>query len=81
MDCVLFFKIGKFYEMYHMDADIGVNELGFAYMKGEQAHAGFPEQSFDRMVTQLVAKGFKVRLGSCFNASVLYADWLVDDYR
>lgn len=59
-DCVLFFKVGTFYELYHMDADIGVTELGFTYMKGDFAHSGFPEQSYDRMVTSLVAKGFKV---------------------
>jgi DNA mismatch repair ATPase MutS len=32
-DCVLFFKVGKFYELYHMDAVTGVNELGLQYMK------------------------------------------------
>lgn len=32
-DCVLFFKVGKFYELYHMDAVVGVKELGFSYMK------------------------------------------------
>ena len=32
-DCVLFFKVGKFYELYHMDAVIGANELGIQYMK------------------------------------------------
>lgn len=61
MDCVLFFKVGKFYELYHMDAEIGVQELGFTYMKGDCAHSGFPEQSYDRMATSLVAKGFKVK--------------------
>ena len=33
-DTVLLFKTGKFYEMFHMDADIGVNVCGFNYMKG-----------------------------------------------
>lgn len=33
-DCVLCFKVGKFYEFYHMDAEIGVKELGFTFMKG-----------------------------------------------
>ena len=33
MDSVLFFKVGKFYELYHMDAVVGVNHLGFSYMK------------------------------------------------
>lgn len=60
-DCVLFFKVGKFYELYHMDADVGVRELGFTYMRGEFAHSGFPEQSYDRMATSLVARGFKVQ--------------------
>ena len=32
-DCVLFFKVGKFYELYHMDAVIGVNELSLTYMR------------------------------------------------
>ena len=32
-DCILFFKVGKFYEMYHMDAVISVNELNLTYMK------------------------------------------------
>lgn len=45
-DCVLFFKMGKFYELFHMDADIGVRELDLIYMKGDVAHAGFPEVWF-----------------------------------
>ena len=32
-DVVLFFKLGKFYEMFHMDADVGVQELNLIYMK------------------------------------------------
>ncbi|CAG0884132.1 unnamed protein product [Cyprideis torosa] len=32
-DTVLFFKVGKFYELYHMDAVIGVEELNLLYMK------------------------------------------------
>ncbi|EDW79457.1 uncharacterized protein Dwil_GK20488 [Drosophila willistoni] len=59
-DCVLFFKVGKFYELYHWDADVGVNELGFTYMRGEFAHSGFPEISFDKMSTILIDRGYKV---------------------
>ncbi|XP_059051642.1 probable DNA mismatch repair protein Msh6 isoform X2 [Achroia grisella] len=59
-DCVLFFKVGKFYELYHMDATVGVSELGFSYMKGEFAHSGFPESAYARMVSTLVSKGYKV---------------------
>ena len=36
-------QTGKFYEMFHMDADVGVEVLGLSYMKGHIAHAGFPE--------------------------------------
>lgn len=59
-DSVVFFKVGKFYELYHMDADVGVKELGFTYMRGEFAHSGFPEQSFNRMASSLVDRGYKV---------------------
>ncbi|XP_068619539.1 probable DNA mismatch repair protein Msh6 isoform X2 [Battus philenor] len=59
-DCVLFFKVGKFYELYHMDAAVGVNELGFSYMKGTFAHSGFPESAYGRMASTLVSKGYKV---------------------
>ncbi|VDP43056.1 unnamed protein product [Schistosoma mattheei] len=50
------FKVGKFYEMYHMDAMIGVKELGLVFMKGNFAHCGFPEVAFPRMADQLVRK-------------------------
>ena len=42
-DVILFFKMGKFYELFCMDADVGVAELNLVYMRGDQAHAGFPE--------------------------------------
>ncbi|KAK2708447.1 hypothetical protein QYM36_014152 [Artemia franciscana] len=32
-DTILFFKMGKFYELFHMDAAIAVQELGIVYMK------------------------------------------------
>lgn len=59
-DCVLFFKVGKFYELYHMDAVLGVNELSLSLMRGDFAHSGFPEISYGRFSTILVQKGFKV---------------------
>ncbi|GAA30349.2 DNA mismatch repair protein MSH6 [Clonorchis sinensis] len=59
-DAILFFKVGKFYEMYHMDAAVGVEHLGLVYMKGSFAHCGFPEIAFSRMSEQLVKKGYKV---------------------
>jgi DNA mismatch repair protein MSH6 len=50
-------KVGKFYELFHMDADIGMKELGFVYMKGDKAHSGFPEISYGKMAAALVARG------------------------
>lgn len=52
--------MGKFYELYHMDAVIGVNELGLIFMKGNWAHSGFPEIAFGRFSDSLVQKGYKV---------------------
>ncbi|CAG0914143.1 unnamed protein product [Notodromas monacha] len=59
-DVVLFFKVGKFYELYHMDATVGVNELNLLYMKGKFAHSGFPEISYGRFADRLLTKGYKV---------------------
>jgi DNA mismatch repair protein MSH6 len=59
-DTVLLFKVGKFYEMFHDDADVGVSVLGFVYMKGVSAHAGFPESAYGTMVSRLVDAGCKV---------------------
>ncbi|XP_012286624.1 probable DNA mismatch repair protein Msh6 [Orussus abietinus] len=59
-DCVLFFKVGKFYELYHMDAVTGVNELSLSYMRGEFAHSGFPEIAYGRFSASLIEKGYKV---------------------
>lgn len=62
VDAVLLFKVGKFYELYHMDAIVGFRELGLTYMRGEFAHTGFPEQSFDRMSNCLIQSGHKVSI-------------------
>ena len=59
-DTVLLFKTGKFYEIFHMDADIAVQVLGFCYMKGTVAHAGFPEVGYGGFCERLVRAGYKV---------------------
>jgi len=59
-DVILFFKMGKFYELFHMDADVGVSELNLVYMKGDVAHAGFPEVAYGRYAATLVERGYKV---------------------
>ncbi|KAL8142654.1 hypothetical protein V2J09_015686, partial [Rumex salicifolius] len=60
MDKVLFFKMGKFYELFEMDAHVGVKELDLQYMKGEQPHCGFPEKNFSVNVEKLARKGYRV---------------------
>ncbi|KAG9457908.1 hypothetical protein H6P81_002416 [Aristolochia fimbriata] len=60
MDKVLFFKMGKFYELFEMDAHIGAKELDLQYMKGEQPHCGFPEKNFALNVEKLAKKGYRV---------------------
>jgi DNA mismatch repair protein MSH6 len=62
-DVVLFFKVGKFYELFDSDADIGVKELGLNYMASSaRPHAGFPEPAYNKYAEQLVRLGFKVQL-------------------
>lgn len=63
MDAILFFKMGKFYELFNEDAVIGVNNLDLLYMKGDStkpAHAGFPEVSYDKYSRILLDRGYKV---------------------
>ncbi|CAD6196340.1 unnamed protein product [Caenorhabditis auriculariae] len=59
-DTVLLFKVGKFYELYHMDASTAVSCLNIAFMRGSYAHCGFPEHAYGKFADQLVARGHKV---------------------
>ncbi|CAM0951311.1 unnamed protein product [Alopecurus aequalis] len=60
MDKVLFFKMGKFYELYEMDAHVGTKELDLQYMKGDQPHCGFPEKNLAVNLEKLAQKGYRV---------------------
>lgn len=53
-------QVGKFYELFHQDADVGMEELGLIYMKGDKAHSGFPEISYGKFADILVSKGYRV---------------------
>ncbi|CDW51812.1 DNA mismatch repair protein Msh6 [Trichuris trichiura] len=59
-DTILFFKVGKFYELYHMDAVIAAKCLNLTYMKGDYAHCGFPESALNRFADRLIERGYKV---------------------
>eukprot|EP00871_Galdieria_phlegrea_P002594 jgi/Galph1/3335/GphlegSOOS_G1960.1 len=62
-DVVLFFKKGKFYELYDCDADLGHRILGLNYTAGgrvEMRCVGVPETTFARYASKLVDSGFRV---------------------
>lgn len=58
-DKVIFFKLGKFYELFYEDALIGNQLLDLKWM-GTKMHVGFPERSLDRYTQELVKHGYKV---------------------
>ena len=59
-DSVILFKMGKFYELFEMDAHVGASDLGLAYMKGEQPHCGFPEKNYAANAERLARAGHRV---------------------
>ncbi|CAJ0570280.1 unnamed protein product, partial [Mesorhabditis spiculigera] len=59
-DTILFFKVGKFYELYHMDPVISAQHLSLSFMRGKYTHTAFPEIAFGRFADQLVSRGYKV---------------------
>ncbi|XP_042481954.1 DNA mismatch repair protein MSH7 [Macadamia integrifolia] len=63
MDVVLFFKVGKFYELYELDAEIGHKELDWKMTLsgvGKCRQVGISESGIDDAVQKLVARGYKV---------------------
>ncbi|KAF8707212.1 hypothetical protein HU200_030459 [Digitaria exilis] len=63
MDVVLFFKVGKFYELYELDAEIGQKELDWKMTVsgvGKCRQVGISESGIDYAVDKLVARGYKV---------------------
>lgn len=58
-DSVILVKIGKFYEVFHRDADIIVdNWEGGLYMSGKIAHTGFPESVLEKFINKLNEVGY-----------------------
>lgn len=63
MDVVLFFKVGKFYELYEVDAEIGQKELDWKMTisgVGKCRQVGISESGIDVAVEKLLARGYKV---------------------
>ncbi|CAN6456396.1 unnamed protein product [Victoria cruziana] len=63
MDVIVFFKVGKFYELYELDADIGHKELDWKITEsgvGKCKQVGIPESGIDSAIEKLLARGYKV---------------------
>ncbi len=69
-DCLLFFRLGDFYEMFNEDAKIASKELELALTtrdRGRPAEeqtpmCGVPYHSVDAYLSRLIAKGYKVAI-------------------
>ncbi|MBR7122874.1 MAG: DNA mismatch repair protein MutS [Oscillospiraceae bacterium] len=69
-DCILFFRLGDFYEMFDEDAKLAAKELDLTLTtrdrkkpKEEQTPmCGVPYHSVDAYIARLVAKGYKVAI-------------------
>lgn len=62
-DVVLFIKKGRFYEAWDLDADMLNKELNLTYTKcnGTEMHTvGVPEIGFNKWVSKLLDRGYKV---------------------
>ena len=69
-DCILFFRLGDFYEMFNKDAQLAARELDLTLTtrdrnkpKEEQTPmCGIPYHSADAYISRLVQKGYKVAI-------------------
>lgn len=62
-DCIVFFKKGKFFELYEKDAALANNLFDWRIAGGGRANmqlAGIPEMAFDYWASQFIQYGFKV---------------------
>ncbi len=68
-DCILFFRVGDFYEMFFDDAKIGALELDLVLtgkecgMEERAPMCGVPYHAADNYISRLVKKGYKVAIG------------------
>jgi DNA mismatch repair protein MSH6 len=61
MDTIVFFKKGKFYELYENDATIGHQRFDLKLTdRVNMRMVGVPEASLDHWANQFVAKGYKI---------------------
>ena len=56
-DTIVLIQNGRFYEMYHQDADTLHTSLNTVYMHGYVAHTGYPISCHDRLINELREAG------------------------
>ncbi|KRQ87026.1 DNA mismatch repair protein MutS [Caloramator mitchellensis] len=67
-DCILFFRLGDFYEMFFEDAEIASRELEIALtgrdcgLEKRAPMCGVPFHSADTYIARLIEKGYKVAI-------------------
>ena len=67
-DCILFFRLGDFYEMFFEDAKIASSELDLTLtgracgLKEKAPMCGVPYHSYESYVAKLIKKGYKVAI-------------------
>lgn len=67
-DCILFYRLGDFYEMFFEDAQIASKELEIALtgkscgLKDRAPMCGVPYHAVDTYLNKLVSKGYKVAI-------------------
>lgn len=67
-DCILFFRIGDFYEMFFEDAEIASKELELVLtgkdcgLEKRAPMCGVPHHAADSYISKLVEKGYKVAI-------------------
>jgi len=57
-DTIILVHVGKFYEVFHQDADALVNVTDAPYMKGVVAHTGFPSSALNKYIGVLREAGY-----------------------
>ncbi|AJA48022.1 DNA mismatch repair protein MutS [Clostridium pasteurianum DSM 525 = ATCC 6013] len=68
-DCILFFRLGDFYEMFFEDAKIASRELELVLtgkdcgLSERAPMCGVPFHSANMYITKLISKGYKVAIG------------------
>ena len=62
-DCLLFFRLGDFYEMFYEDANIASSVLEIALTSRQKVPmCGIPHHAADSYLGKLLRRGFKVAI-------------------